>query len=201
MKDRAQARSHRKGNRQAVRRRAGRSRERPARSRRTTRSHRQSRPQPWRRKARRRDSPPRFRWHWRSCRHPATSAACPINGRFDQQRYQYALWRPNPLRSFKLSPEEVHTELARKYFGWIGPASVADFQTFAGLGVKAAKAALDPLQLEAIEVGPGDQRFFLPGDRAKFEAFKPAKEPRYSLLGSIDSLLRPPGRGPADIVR
>ncbi len=46
----------------------------------------------------------------------------PTNGRFDQQRYQYALWRPNPLRSFKLSPEQVHTELARKYFGWIGPA-------------------------------------------------------------------------------
>jgi hypothetical protein len=40
----------------------------------------------------------------------------PTNGRFDQQRYQYALWRPNPLRAFKLSPEEVHTELARKYF-------------------------------------------------------------------------------------
>src|SRR5271163_1692124 len=32
----------------------------------------------------------------------------PTNGRFDQQRYQYALWRPNPLRSFKLSPEQVH---------------------------------------------------------------------------------------------
>lgn len=112
----------------------------------------------------------------------------PINGRFDQQRYKYALWQPNPLRSFKLSAEEVHTELARKFFAWIGPASVTDFQTFAGLGVKAAKAALVPLQLEPIEIGPGDQRFLLPGDRAKFDAFKPAKEPRYSLLGSIDSL-------------
>src|SRR5208282_5408921 len=29
----------------------------------------------------------------------------PTNGRFDQQRYQYAVWRPNPLRGFKLSPE------------------------------------------------------------------------------------------------
>ena len=112
----------------------------------------------------------------------------PTNGRFDQQRYQYALWQPNPLRSFKLSPEQVQTELARKYFGWIGPASAVDFQNFSGLGVKAAKAALDPLQLEPIEVAAGDQRFFLPGDRAKFDSFKLPREPRYSLLGSIDSL-------------
>jgi hypothetical protein len=112
----------------------------------------------------------------------------PINGRFDQQRYQYALWRPNPLAKFKLSPEQVHTELARKYFGWIGPASLADFQAFSGLGVKAAKAAVDPLKLEPIEVSEGDRRFFLPGDRAKFDAFQPPKAPRYSLLGSIDPL-------------
>src|SRR5271170_6055142 len=112
----------------------------------------------------------------------------PTNGRFDQQRYQYALWRPNPLGSFKLSPEEVHTELARKYFAWIGPASAADFQSFAGLGVKATKAALDRLKLEPIDIAPGDQRFFLPGDRSKFEAFRPPKEPRYFLLGSIDPL-------------
>ena len=112
----------------------------------------------------------------------------PVNGRFDQQRYQYALWRPSPLRGFKLSPEEVHTELARRYFAWIPPASLADFQAFAGIGVKAAKAALEPLKLEPIDIAPDDQRFFLPGDRVKFDAFKPPKEPRYSLLGSIDSL-------------
>jgi hypothetical protein len=112
----------------------------------------------------------------------------PTNGRFDQQRYQYALWRPNPLGRFKLSQEQVHTELARKYFAWIGPASAADFQWFSGLGVKATKAALDPLKLESIEIASGDQRFFLSSDRAKFDAFKPHKEPRYSLLGSIDSL-------------
>jgi hypothetical protein len=112
----------------------------------------------------------------------------PVNGRFDQQRYQYALWRPNPLRGFKLSPEQVLTELARKYFAWIGPASAADFQSFAGLAVKATKAAIEPLKLEPIEIAAGDTRLFLPGDRSKFEAFKPPKEPRYSLLGSIDSL-------------
>jgi hypothetical protein len=117
----------------------------------------------------------------------------PINGRFDQQRYQYALWRPNPLRGFKLSPEEVHIELARKYFALFGPASAAEFQRFSGLGVKAAKAACEPLKLEGIkvapgEITPGDQLFFLPGDRSRFDAFKPPKEPHYSLLGSIDSM-------------
>lgn len=35
---------------------------------------------------------------------------------------------------------------------------------------------------------PSDQLFFLPGDRSDFDAFKPPKEPRYSLLGSIDSM-------------
>jgi hypothetical protein len=112
----------------------------------------------------------------------------PTNGRFDQQRYQYAIWRPNPLRGFKLAPEEVPVELARKYFAWIGPASSADFQVFSGLGVKAAKTALEPLKLEPIEIGNGDQRFLLPADREAFESLKPPKEPRYSLLGSIDSL-------------
>jgi len=117
----------------------------------------------------------------------------PVNGRFDQQRYQYALWRPNPLHGFKLSPAEVQTELARKYFAWFGPASAAEFQRFSGLGVKAAKAALEPLKLEGIkvapgEITPGDQLFLLPGDRSSFDAFQPPKEPRYSLLGRIDSM-------------
>jgi Winged helix DNA-binding domain len=112
----------------------------------------------------------------------------PINGRFDQQRYQYALWRPNPLRGFKLSAEQVQTELAQKYFAWTGPASVADFQAFAGLGVKTTQAALKPIHLEAVEIAPGDTRLLLPEQRAEFDAFKPPKEPHYSLLGSIDSL-------------
>ncbi len=113
----------------------------------------------------------------------------PSNGRFDQQRYQYSLWRPNPLRGFKLSPEEVHAELARKYFQWVGLGPIAGFQAFSGLGVKASKTALDPLKLETIEVAPGDHHLLLPSDRAAFESFKRPKEPRYSLLRSIDSLI------------
>ncbi len=64
----------------------------------------------------------------------------PINGRLDQQRYKYALWSPNPLKSHKLSLEEAQTQLASRYFRWIGPATLAEFQWFSGLSAKAAKA-------------------------------------------------------------
>ncbi len=111
----------------------------------------------------------------------------PINGRLDQQRYKYTLWRPNPLRDFKLSTEEAYTELARRYFAWIGPASIPEFQWFCALGAKAAKAAVEPLKLEPVD--GGDDRLMLPGDRAKVEAFKPPKEAQYSLVSGLDSLV------------
>src|ERR1035441_1173542 len=111
----------------------------------------------------------------------------PVNGRLDQQRYKYTLWRPNPLRNFKLSTEEAYTELARRYFAWIGPASIAEFQWFSALGVKAAKAAVEPLKLEPLAAG--DNRLMHPGDRAKLEAFKPPKDPRYVLTSGIDSIV------------
>jgi winged helix DNA-binding protein len=122
----------------------------------------------------------------------------PVNGRLDQQRYKYTLWRPNPLRGFKLSQEQVYTELARHYFSWIGPASLAEFQWFSGLGVKAAKAAMDPLKLEPL--AKDDERWLLAGDRAKFEAFKAPKDPHYVLTSSLDaiSLLRRDLKGMLD---
>src|SRR6185295_6360370 len=68
----------------------------------------------------------------------------PVNGRLDQQRYKYDLWRPNPLQDFRMPAEELQTELARRYFRWIGPATLAEFQWFSALGVKVAKAAVEP---------------------------------------------------------
>jgi len=110
----------------------------------------------------------------------------PVNGRLDQQRYKYTLWRPNPLRAFKLSTEEAYTELARRYFSWIGPATIAEFQWFTALGVKAAKAAVEPLKLELLAAG--DDRLMLPGDRAKLESFKAPKDPHYVLVSALDSM-------------
>jgi len=111
----------------------------------------------------------------------------PVNGRLDQQRYKYTLWRPNPLRNFKLSNEEAYTELARRYFAWIGPATLAEFQWFSALGVKAAKAAVEPLRLEPL--ASGDERLMLSGDRAKLDAFKTPSEPQYTLTSGIDSMV------------
>lgn len=106
----------------------------------------------------------------------------PVNGRLDQQRYRYALWRPNPLAQFRLSPEEVNTELARRFFHWAGPATLVEFQAFSGLGVKASKAALEPLQLT------GAEHLLLPEDCEAFESFRPPAKPQYALLGSIDAI-------------
>lgn len=110
----------------------------------------------------------------------------PVNGRLDQQRYRYCLWRPNPLAKFSMEPAEAATELARRYFRWIGPATPAEFQWFSGLGVKAAKAAIDPLKLEPAE--QGSALLMLPEDRARLEAFQIPTEARYELVGSIDGV-------------
>ena len=122
----------------------------------------------------------------------------PTNGRLDQQRYRYTVWRPNPLRKFKLSAEEVNVELARRYFTWIGPATLAEFQWFSALGVKAGKAAMEPLKLEPL--AKGDERLLLPGDREAWESFRVPKEPQYALVSSLDglSLLRRDLRGMLD---
>jgi hypothetical protein len=108
----------------------------------------------------------------------------PMNGRLDQQRYRYILWSPNPLAKFKMSAAEVNTEIARRYFEWTGPATVAEFQWYSALSGKVARAAIEPLHLEALD---GD-RLMLPGDREKFEAYKVPKTAQYVLVSSIDGL-------------
>jgi len=109
----------------------------------------------------------------------------PTNGRLDQQRYRYTLWRPNPLRGFKPSAEEVQVELARRYFRWIGPATIAEFQWFSGLGATAAKAAIAPLSLAAVD----EEGRLLPGDeRDAFEQCAAPRKADYALVSSLDAL-------------
>jgi hypothetical protein len=107
----------------------------------------------------------------------------PLNGRLDQQRYKYTLWNPNPLAKWKLGAEESLTELARRYFQWVGAASLAEFQWFSALSGKAAKAAVGPLGLE-----PVDDRFMLPSEREAFEKFQPPRKPVYALVSSLDAI-------------
>jgi Winged helix DNA-binding domain len=106
------------------------------------------------------------------------------NGRLDQQRYRYALWRPNPLTKFNLSGDQINVELARRFFTWIGPATMAEFQVFSALSGKGARAAMEPLKLASIE---GD-RFMMPQYRDEFESFKIPRQAQYALLAAIDGL-------------
>jgi hypothetical protein len=110
----------------------------------------------------------------------------PINGRLDQQRYRYALWKPSPLEKLRLSVAESYTELARRYFRWIGPATLTEFRWFSGLGVKAAKAAIEPLGLVPVE--PAGDRFMFPGDRELFAKFKTPRASAYALVSCMDSM-------------
>ena len=114
----------------------------------------------------------------------------PVNGRLDQQRYKYFLWSPNPLAQFKLTHEQCLTDLARRYFSWIGPATLAEFQWFSGMSQKACMAAVEPLRLVPIE--PGSVRQMHKADLEKLMDFKVPKEPCYNLVSSLDgiSLLR-----------
>jgi hypothetical protein len=110
----------------------------------------------------------------------------PTNGRLDQQRYRYARWRPNPL-SGAPPREQALAELARRFFSWIGPATLEEFRAFAGLGVKAAKDAAVDLPLRP--VAPGDERLLLDDDRAAWEAFSEPPEPQYALVSSLDAIV------------
>jgi hypothetical protein len=111
----------------------------------------------------------------------------PLNGRLDQQRYRYALWRPNPLAKTKLSFEEASAELARRFFHWNAPATLAEFQQFAGTGVKAAKAAVDPLRL--VPLAPGSDLLVFAEDREQYDSFTVPKQPSYSLISSLDAII------------
>jgi hypothetical protein len=110
----------------------------------------------------------------------------PANGRLDQQRYRYTRWTPNPLAKLKLSPDEAQTELARRYFTWIGPATLVEFQWFSALGVKAAKAAIEPLGL--VPLAAGGDRMMFPADRDALRSFKMPKQPVYALVSGLDGL-------------
>jgi hypothetical protein len=109
----------------------------------------------------------------------------PIGGRIDQQRYMYQLWSPSPLDNCRLEKDEAYGQLARKYFGWAGPATADHFRWFSGLGVKVAKEAIDSADLVEMDGG-----FLLPKDLVgAFEDFRIPSEPIYALVSSIDSHL------------
>jgi hypothetical protein len=110
----------------------------------------------------------------------------PLNGRLDQQRYRYALWRPSPLDRAP-SRDDAFAALARRFFSWTGPATLAEFRAFSGLGARAVTDAVAGLDLQPI--APGDDLLLLPEDRAAWGAFEAPGEPCYALVSSLDALL------------
>ncbi len=111
----------------------------------------------------------------------------PVNGRLDQQRYRYIGWSPSPLAKLDISLEEAFVELARRYFRWIGPATLAELQWFSGLGVKAAAAAVAPLKLVPVEAG--SDRLMHADDLEALRDFARPKQPQYALVSGIDALV------------
>ncbi len=110
----------------------------------------------------------------------------PVTGRFDQQRYAYTAWLDNPLNGYQLSREDAFVELARRFWSWIGPATVANFQWFSGLGVRSARDAVAALGL--VPIIEGSSFLIDPSELDEFHAFQIPSEPSYALLASIDSL-------------
>lgn len=109
----------------------------------------------------------------------------PVEGRLDKQRYKYRRWDPSPMAGYTKTLEETYEEFARLYFSWIGPASKSSFKEISGLGVKAAEAAMAPLDLEPVEDGT---LFILPDDKDAYETFRISKEPQCVLTSCLDNL-------------
>ena len=110
----------------------------------------------------------------------------PVNGRLDQQRYKYVRWSPSPLATYRDSLGEAYTDLARRYFRWVGPATLAEFQWFAALGVKATKDVVAPLGL--VPAKSGGDRLLLPEDADAWVEFRSPDQPCYALVSSLDSI-------------
>jgi len=110
----------------------------------------------------------------------------PTNGRLDQQRYKYVNWSPSPLAKYPESLDAAFVELARRYFAWVGPATLGEFQEFAGLGVKATKQVVESLGLVPMEAG--SDRVLLPTDVAAFKAYEAPSKPHYNLVSGLDPI-------------
>lgn len=103
----------------------------------------------------------------------------PDSGRFDTQKYSYI--RGN-IPAFDGDPFAV---LAERFFTWIGAATLAQFQNFAGISATAARAATAHLNL----IDLGDGNLLLPDLKEEFDAFSRPAEPNYRLVSALDPIL------------
>ncbi len=111
----------------------------------------------------------------------------PVNGRLDQQRYAYVLWKPSPLATYRASLSESHRALAERFFRWAGPAKLSQFQWFSGLGVAAAKAAIAEVDLTPVE--DASDWLLLRSDLPAYQKFRVPGKAQYALVSSLDPLV------------
>lgn len=102
----------------------------------------------------------------------------PLDGRLDRQRYAYARWDTT------VAGDEAFVTLARAWWKQAGPATLAHFQWFSGLGVKRVKETVAELGLVAI----GD-RWLLAEEAQAFSAFSPPEEEQVRFVSNLDPLL------------
>lgn len=107
-------------------------------------------------------------------------------GRLDSQRYRYARWERNPCAGYDITLEQAQTRLAVQFFAWIGPATVGEFRWFSGLGARAARAALERVDLVSLPNDP--TRLLHPHQVAAFAAYQVPEEPDVSLISGLDAL-------------
>ena len=104
----------------------------------------------------------------------------------DTERYLWGLPRDAPLE-LGVSPTEVEEqarELALRFFSWAGPASIAEFVTWSGLGKRVARKAVQGLDLVEVQVEDLDE------PRWAFEAALDRREPTgWALLPAQDNLI------------
>jgi hypothetical protein len=110
----------------------------------------------------------------------------PTDGRLDQQRYRYVRWDAGPLAKKTFTDEEIALELARRFFRWAAPASVAQLAWWSGLGLKAARAAA--AELKVVPLSGEDERLLSPEQRDALLAFEVPREPALAFVSSIDNL-------------
>lgn len=110
----------------------------------------------------------------------------PVNGRLDQQRYQYTLWKPSPFGKQALGHEDALRAMALRWFRSVAPATLAELQWFTGLGKKACAALVEPFGLVPVE--DGSERLLLPEQVDAWKKFKVPSKPHYVLVSALDPI-------------
>lgn len=109
----------------------------------------------------------------------------PPDWRLEAQTYSYKLFEGGPDVGESYSKDQAYADLANLFWQWVGIASLAHFQWFSGLGVKASQEATKYLGLVPIE---GTDLLIRRQDLDDFQNFKTPEKPSYRLLTAIDGL-------------